>query len=330
MQKTLLTLAAACLTIQASAQSIVTFETLSLPKADTFYLNYDHPKEDVGFTVQNIHFQCVYDTAYGGSWSGGFAYSNMTDSVTSGYTNEYSAKTAEGWNNSAQYAVYFDGYSFKPKVVLNGGSGSSKKAVGFYVTNSTYAYNSMRDGDFVGKKFGGVTGTDPDWFKLTIFGYWQGQLKSDSVTFYLADFRSNDPAQDYIVRTWEWVDLLPMGDVDSLEFHLSSSDVGQWGMNTPAYFCMDNFSAHIITDVQEEMFSFDIKVYPNPVQSTLYIETQRPAQSVRVMDLNGRLLQQTQVQGAKTAVPVEHLAAGTYLLLIDNGEKTATARFVKH
>jgi hypothetical protein len=37
---------------------------------------------------------------------------------------------------------------------------------GVYVTNTTYAYNSMRDGDMFAKKFGGPTGNDPDWYKL--------------------------------------------------------------------------------------------------------------------------------------------------------------------
>jgi hypothetical protein len=36
----------------------------------------------------------------------------------------------------------------------------------------------MRDGDGFGKKFGGTTGMDPDWFKLTIKGYSGGALKT--------------------------------------------------------------------------------------------------------------------------------------------------------
>ena len=59
---------------------------------------------------------------------------------------------------------------------------------GMYVTNGTYAYLSMLNGDAYAKKFGGVSGNDPDWFKLTIRKWYNGILANDSVTFYLADY----------------------------------------------------------------------------------------------------------------------------------------------
>jgi hypothetical protein len=42
---------------------------------------------------------------------------------------------------------------------------------------------------------------------------------------------------------WTWIDLISPGDVIGLEFSLSSSDAGTYGMNTPAYFAMDNLNA---------------------------------------------------------------------------------------
>ena len=41
---------------------------------------------------------------------------------------------------------------------------------------------------------------------------------------------------------WEWVDLSSLGTVAGLEFDLSSSDTGPSGMNTPAYFAMDDLT----------------------------------------------------------------------------------------
>ena len=35
------------------------------------------------------------------------------------------------------------------------------------------------------------------------------------------------------------IDLSELGEVAGLQFCMSSSDVGQWGMNTPGYFVMD-------------------------------------------------------------------------------------------
>ena len=58
--------------------------------------------------------------------------------------------------------------------------------------------------------------------------------------FYLADYRFADNGLDYIVDDWSWVDLTSLGAVDKLQFGLSSTDNGFFGMNTPAYFAMDN------------------------------------------------------------------------------------------
>jgi hypothetical protein len=43
----------------------------------------------------------------------------------------------------------------------------------------------------------------------------------------------------HILNTWKCVGLRSLGTVKSLEFSLSSSDTGEFGMNTPAYFAMD-------------------------------------------------------------------------------------------
>ena len=97
----------------------------------------------------------------------------------------------------------------------------------------------MLDGDAFAKQFGGVTGDDPDYLLLTLTGL-HADGSTDSTEFYLADFRFADNAQDYIVSQWTWADLSVLGPVVGLEFALSSTDSGQFGMNTPSYFAMDS------------------------------------------------------------------------------------------
>ena len=55
---------------------------------------------------------------------------------------------------------------------------------GFYVTNATYTYLSMKDGDGFTKKFGGAHGMDADYFKLIIYGNDSEGNKLDSVEFF--------------------------------------------------------------------------------------------------------------------------------------------------
>jgi hypothetical protein len=107
----------------------------------------------------------------------------------------------------------------------------------------------MKYSDAYSKKFGGTSGNDPDWFKLSIWGYQYGQ-HTDTVDFYLADFRFANNDSDYIVKDWVWIDLTSLGNADSLEFILTSSDNGTYGMNTPAYFCIDNFLIDFLPEIE--------------------------------------------------------------------------------
>lgn len=306
----------------AQTQIISTFDTLKLSKADTFYVNYSSSGNDVGFNDGAAHFPCVYDTAYGGYWDHGFSYSNMTDSVTSGYLNQYSAKTAIGYDSSAKYAVAYGKHN---SLKLKGAYLTN----GFYITNATYAFNSMRDGDAFAKKFGGATGTDKDWFKITVYGYNGGVRHADSVDFYLADFRTGVPQLGYIVKTWDWVDLTPLGISDSLSFVLNSSDTGAYGMNTPAYFCMDNFTVSFPEGVNEVAAPI-AKVYPNPAMDALHVSlTDNTVRQLVVMNMSGKIVNTLTVNSAEMVVNTSALSPGVYVLQLQGDGKAGNIRFVK-
>ncbi len=94
----------------------------------------------------------------------------------------------------------------------------------------------MTGGDSFAKKFG-----KGDWFLLTITGYDVNEEVTGTKEFYLADLRDAEKA--YIINDWRYVDLSGLGKVKKIKFELSSTDNGDYGMNTPAYFCFDNFGA---------------------------------------------------------------------------------------
>lgn len=311
-----------------NAQTVATFDTLTLVGADTFYVNYTNPGNDVGFDDGLAHFETYYDTTVFSSLRSGFVYTNMTDSVDGSYTNPNSAITAEGYNSSAQYVVGY-GYEEEISVKLKGAAiGNPVK--GFYITNTTYAYKSMLNGDAFAKKFGGVPNVDSDWFKVTIKGYLNGTVKMDSVDFYLADFRFTDSTKDYIVNTWEWVDLMPLGNVDSLTFLLTSSDVGSFGINTPTYFAIDNFETYETVGVKDAQETFAAKVYPNPATDNLYIElNDNKITQANVLDVTGKVVASYPVTGAKTAINIANLTQGVYILHLQGSVATQAIRFVK-
>ena len=182
------------------------------------------------FVSGNITFSNTWNSNWN-YWSDGWIYSNTSDSVTSGLSNISSCVAGKGANNSSNYSIG------KNKVYFNvDTSGNSLPIDGIYVTNTTYAHNSMRDGDVFAKKF---TNADQDYYKLLITSFNNG-TDVDTVEFFLADFTHLDSLQDYIVNDWKYVDLSSLGLVDSIKFSLVSSDIGQFGMNTPAFFAIDN------------------------------------------------------------------------------------------
>jgi len=209
----------------------------------TRYIGYDDP---IGlFMMINKTIPWGKDVEVHDFSGGGIAISQWNDMDDESFLNQCSvyAKNATtgfgGHNGSKTFAVVFGGFESNfPAISFNDGE-TECTFDHFYVTNSTYAALSMINGDFVAKKF---SYDDEDWFKLVIDAYDKnGNSTGTSVEFYLADFRT--PTSPGVITEWTKVDLTPLGNkVHTVKFDLQSSDVGDWGMNTPAYFCFDNLA----------------------------------------------------------------------------------------
>lgn len=298
-----------------------TFENLVLKsnsfwkgKTTTLYSN---------FTSGNAIFPNTYDVSdYGDFWSSGFAISNEHDTTTAGYSNLFSARTGKGINNSANYAVV-QNYA---KIKLTGNA-MGKVVNGFYITNSTYAELSMEQGDAFAKKFGGTSGNDADWFKLVVRKWLGGILTNDSIEFYLADYRFADNSKDYIVKDWRFVDLTSLGNVDSLEFILSSSDVSAFGINTPAFFCMDNFTTKDIplTVQQANSTNVQFSVYPNPANSVVNIDLSTLSDTsvlLNLTDASGKIMYVGKINQLNNfSLDLSSYPTGVYFLTL-TGENT--------
>ena len=238
-------LAAMLVLTPVAGAAVATFDDLSL--APNSYWGGAGSGE-TGFTNGDAYFP-HNDGTY--SWDG-FVYSNVNDTTTAGYTNQFAAYTGTDVSGSGNYMVSYvpldwmtGTYEPVPQTVSLGavtGEDYNTTISGAYFTNTTYAALSMLEGDSFAKKFGGTSGDDPDYFKLIISGIDEFGSYTGSVDFYLADFRFEDNSLDYIVDEWTWVDLSVLGNVIGLEFTLESSDAGAYGMNTPAYFAMDNLN----------------------------------------------------------------------------------------
>ncbi|MBO7459705.1 MAG: DUF4465 domain-containing protein [Bacteroidales bacterium] len=182
-------------------------------------------------------FTNYYSQAY--SFWGGFTASNHTDLTQTGMDAQYTAITAGGYDGSAQYGV---AYTFGAQTDVYASDGQAHTVTGCYVTNNLWAYQSVVNGDASSTPFGGTTGNDPDWFKLTATGKNASGQTIGTLDFYLADYRFDNNEEDYVVDTWEWFDLSTLGAVHTISFSLSSTKGNAYGMLTPAYFCIDDFN----------------------------------------------------------------------------------------
>jgi hypothetical protein len=219
-------------TAGAVKAATVTFDELPLP-AESYWNGSDGSG---GFSSGGAHFSNSYNADWS-SWDG-FSYSNLTDTTMQGIDAQYNVIAGSGQGGSASYAVGYIGFVTPPTITLP----EPGFVQSLYITNVNYTYYSMLNGDDFAKKFGGESGDDPDWYKLTITGKDVDGNSVGTVDFYLADYRFKDNGEDYIVDTWRYVDLTSLGEVMSLEFTLSSSDVGDFGMNTPGYFAIDTIT----------------------------------------------------------------------------------------
>ena len=219
---------------------IANFDDLTLA-ADSYWSG-NYIVDEIGGNYDAAYFQsgsADFENHSDGDYEawGGFAYSNMTNTTTSGYLNQYSTYAGTAHSGSNFAVGYQDNYNgYNPTMILD----TAQQLSGLYVTNTTYAALSMYNGDGFAKKFGGVSGDDEDWFLLTITGKDSVGDSTGTVEFYLADYRFVDSEDDYIIEDWMFVNLSALGVVTSVEFTFSSSDVGGVGTNTPTYFAMDS------------------------------------------------------------------------------------------
>ena len=190
----------------------------------------------------------LYDPSFP-SWDG-FAYSNEVDTTTAGFGNQYSSfagadHTPSGNGVFGIATGYLDGLTTPTLALLEQLPHFSvpvgMAVAGAYVTNTTYAALSMRDGDTFAKKFGGLTGDDPDYLRIRAFGVDSlGNVLSNTAEFYLSDYRSADNSQDYIVNDWRAFDLSALTGASAIYFNLETTDVGAFGSNTPMFFAIDD------------------------------------------------------------------------------------------
>lgn len=253
----------------------------------------------------NLHLDTDWDTSFGGYWAGGWAFSNLkyTTEETSDFSKHlYASKPGKGSEKSGNvYAVGTDGSYIQNKDPLN------QSMAGCYISNSTYAYNSMKLGDNFAKKF-----DSNDSFALIVDFYLSGK-EVGTQKVWLADYRSASADDHFILDTWQWV-TFQYANADSIVFHFESSDMGDWGINTPKYFCLDEIQLVSSANMEEFPSPLALEVYPNPFNDYIKIDIEEKVKSIHLMDLSGKV--QPILVENETILNTSMVSRGAYILTI--------------
>ncbi|MDR1675591.1 MAG: DUF4465 domain-containing protein [Tannerella sp.] len=212
-----------------------------------------------------------------------------------------------------------NGSGGEPAITLDG----EYEAVGIYLNNHPWPYYSNLYGD----GFARALDQEGDYFKVTITGLNADSEETGTVEYLLAEYKDGALQQS---TDWEWVDLSPLGKVNSLTFTLTSTDVGDWGMNTSAYFCLDKLQVRT-TGAGGIIVPLPVtaQVYPNPVADQLTV-TGSAIRQVTVIDLGGRLICQLQANGqSQLTIPVSRWGKGAYIVRITDATGTVSRKIVK-
>jgi parallel beta-helix repeat protein len=214
---------------------IATFDDLHL-ESESYWQGYEDKEESV-FYSGSYSFTNTYIPEW--MFWGGFAYSNVTatDFEESQYaTHQFRSVTGQGVDGSDNYAIVYSlGIQTEIKPTHNT---SGDSIAGVYLTNNAWTYHSMTEGDtYAGDPF-----EQDDYYKVIFEGI-HADNTSSTIECYLADYRSEDPDDHYILTDWKWFDLSPLGKLTKISVSVDGSRKGNFGLNTPGYFCMDNLGA---------------------------------------------------------------------------------------
>ena len=289
--------------IQLNAQDTATFENFLMAKDSFLNGKTTAPMPRLFKDLSHgVEFSSTYDTSYGGYWKSGFAVSSMTDTTNGSFNNLYSSANGSGVDNSMTYLVGQQNAQVSTLPTL----GNSGRILSLMINNTTYVYKTMLTGNQFSRKF---TAQNKDSFVLWIY---LENTSNDSIRVDLANFRNSDTTKNFILDSWITVDI-PM-PTSRLRFKLVSSDNGQFGMNTPSFFAIDNVVVDFPDNIKSTT-SQNMIIYPNPSQGVIYIKYDKPIEHIYVKDLTGKLVIH-QGSDSQNQINITSLKEGTYIIEI--------------
>ena len=260
-------------------------------------------------------------SSYGGlAWNGFTVSKNASNQATDYFPDSQWGCMAQGGIEAISNGTAIVN-SERPYIVANYSSWETQNSLsitfndgnlytlnGMYVTNSPYPYYTNIAGD----DFSNGLTNEGDYFKVIAHGV-KADNTVETAEFILAEFKNGSLQQ---VTEWTWWDLSTLGTIKEVYFTMESTDVGQWGMNTPAYFCIDRIMASnpVESGIEESVVNNNTtEIYYSA--NNIYVTTAN-ATVVKVYSVNGIEVLSQMISEGTTSVSTATLANGIYVVKV--------------
>lgn len=249
------------------------------------------------FYSGSFSFPNYYNEDYA-SWAY-FGYSNSTSTNYTGIADQYNSAVGGGVDGSGNYGVVYASPYYGPCAATVTSNDDGETIEGMWVTNNAWVVDAVLNGDGMSTQPGGFA--KDDYLKLTVTGTHADDTTS-ALDVYLADYRSENEADRYVLETWEWVDLKPLGTVKKLAFSIAGTKSNSYGLTTPTYFCLDNLGGEKRVEARDTVIAdfaykpldvpLDIDLSPmfdfNPDEATVNYDIDVDPENATVLD-NGHI-----------------------------------------
>lgn len=220
-----------CVALCGCKKSSTTFVDDVEPNVESFETQFEGDYH-YGYETDNLTFEHFYNEEFG--YWGGFALTRKfdTDAANGLFENQYAVYNASASEGGGALIYYYDSYNEPCDIVLK----DATMLTSVRLNLTTYTYASITDEDINSYA---RTFADGDYLKV-VFTAMSADEALDSVECYVVDYRDG---KRFVATNWDIYDLRSLGKgYDAVRVTIETTDVGEYGANTPLYIALDELN----------------------------------------------------------------------------------------
>ena len=236
--KKMLFCALVCVALCGCKKSSTTFVDDVEPNVESFETQFEGDYH-YGYETDKLSFEHFYNEEF--SYWGGFALTRKFDTAAANglFENQYAVYNASASEGDGALIYYYDSYNEPCDIVLK----DATMLTSVRLNLTTYTYASITDEDINSYA---RTFADGDYLKVVFTPIDRDMQPVDSqrVECYVVDYRDG---RRFVADSWNEFELDAIeGSYYGVRVVIETTDVGDYGANTPLYICMDDLKYSLV------------------------------------------------------------------------------------